>query len=442
MKGIYSIVQELRSNNSRLFKESVLESQKENDVLKWTFKLALDPLTQFHIRKIPAYTPSSQQDLPWAFYQLGKLSRRELTGHAGIAHLKQVLSSLYEDDAKIIELIIAKDLDCGVSVETVNKTWPGLISKFPYMRCSQFKDIKKAKINWKSGIYSQIKSDGMYASISVRNDGVEISTRGGRLFDSDQFSGIVNEIKDRVGFQYHGELLVEEDGVILERKTGNGVLTSVLKGGSFGLNQQPVFVCWDVIPLEKAVPGGEYAESYSIRFRNVGVAFSGCEHIKVAENRMVYSLEEAMDHYEELLSQGHEGSIIKCPDAIWEHGTSKKQFKVKVDFNVDLKVISVKPGNGKNAATFGSLRCASGDDLLEVSVSGMSDKLRKEIHELGDKIIDKIVEVKSNCIMKPKKEGGKYSLFLPRFVEIRDDKEVADTLPQIFDQFESIVKDK
>ena len=42
--------------------------------------------------------------------------------------------------------------------------------------------------------------------------------------------------------------------------------------------------------------------------------------------------------------------------------------------------------------------------------------------------------------MEPRKEGGKYSLFLPRCAEIREDKTVADTLEQVKAQFESVVK--
>jgi hypothetical protein len=42
--------------------------------------------------------------------------------------------------------------------------------------------------------------------------------------------------------------------------------------------------------------------------------------------------------------------------------------------------------------------------------------------------------------MKPSKEGGKYSLFLPRFQGLREDKNEADSLQRIIDQFESAVK--
>lgn len=446
MKSVLSIIEELRSNNSRLFKEGVMEREVENRELKQAVYLTLNSTIQFYIRKIPTYTPSTPENaksLLWGMDQLSELSSRTFTGHAGIAHLKNILSSLVEEDAKVIEMIIASDLDCGVSTATANKTWPGLLPEFPYMRCSQFKDIKKAKIDWSQGVFSQIKSDGAFTSITHTLSGeVIIATRSGNIYENPHFHDIVNEIKmfTNPGWQFHGELLVEEEMKTLPRETGNGILTSVMKGGKFGFSEVPVFVCWDAVPTSHAVTDGVYEQPYFQRLSRVENLFKETICIQVTESRIVYSLEEALTHYEELINLGLEGSIIKLHDAIWEDGTSKSQFKIKVDFNVELRIVSLNPGNGKNAKTFGSVKCVSEDSLLEVNVSGMKDKVRMMIWEQRDTIIDGIMEVKSNCIMKPKKAGGKHSLFLPRHVEIRSDKTVADTLQRIFDQFESVVK--
>ncbi|WP_370601849.1 hypothetical protein [Pseudomonas nitroreducens] len=42
--------------------------------------------------------------------------------------------------------------------------------------------------------------------------------------------------------------------------------------------------------------------------------------------------------------------------------------------------------------------------------------------------------------MRPKKPGKPYSLFLPRFVEERLDRSVADDLQRIEEQFENAIK--
>ena len=108
-----SILNSLAEDNSRLAKEAILKANQDNKLLKDVIKLALDPFTQFYIRKIPEYTaiPEKKQDpLYKAILRLNLLSNRTLTGNAGIDHLRIVLSSVNAEDAKVIERIIAKDL--------------------------------------------------------------------------------------------------------------------------------------------------------------------------------------------------------------------------------------------------------------------------------------------------------------------------------------------
>ena len=126
-----------------------------------------------------------------------------------------------------------------------------------------------------------------------------------------------------------------------------------------------------------------------------------------------------------MLSRGKEGVVLKNPTAIWRDGTSKEQVKLKLELDCDLKVIGFEEGEGKFAGTLSSLLCESSDKMLCTSVSGFNDKMRKEIWENRSDYLDKIVTVRFNDIMQ--KEGEVASLFLPRFVEFRDDKILADS---------------
>lgn len=448
MKSVYEIINILRSDNSRLFKEKVMQEHKENISLRNTFLYAIDPSKQYHIKKIPAYHPGSKPvslKFDDIFPRLDRLSRREVTGHAAIEFLKETLESLSVEDAHILERIIKRDLDCGASGSIAEKTWSGLIAKPAYMRCSGYALLKKIekKIDWARGVFSQLKSDGTYASITFHEkDVVTISTRSGKILDSKNFPAIVKQLNDSSSedMQYHGELLVIEDGVILPRQTGNGILTSVQKGGSFGLNQEPKFVCWDAIPASAAVKDGRFETPYHLRYGKVSDMFLNGYAISAAENKILHSMEEVLIDYADKLARGEEGIIVKLPDAIWVDGDSREQFKVKLEFAVELKAKEMNPANeGQHSATFGSILCESSDGLLTVSISGMSKKVRKEIFDNWDTFKDSIVEVTANCIMKPKKVGGKYSLFLPRWSQVRNDKTEADSLERIQEQYDSLV---
>ena len=104
---------------------------------------------------------------------------------------------------------------------------------------------------------------------------------------------------------------------------------------------------------------------------------------------------------------------------------------------MELRVKDLLPGapGTKTEATFGSLLCVSECGQLEVGVSGISDALRLSIFQNQYDWLESIVTVKANDIMNPDGEGDDlHSLFLPRFVEARKDKNVADTLIQIREQ--------
>ena len=103
-----SIFVELAATSSRLEKETILQKHHANDTLKRVLFLALDPYTQFYIRKIPSYVPDtspthrSTMMLEGALDNLQKIIQRDVTGNAAINHLKIILESVQADDAKVI----------------------------------------------------------------------------------------------------------------------------------------------------------------------------------------------------------------------------------------------------------------------------------------------------------------------------------------------------
>jgi ATP-dependent DNA ligase len=94
-----------------------------------------------------------------------------------------------------------------------------------------------------------------------------------------------------------------------------------------------------------------------------------------------------------------------------------------VSWNAILKIVAVEEGSGKAAGMLGAIVCESADGIVKVNVgSGFSDAQRKQYWK--EDLVDKIVAVKYNARIKNK--TGEESLFLPVFIELRDDKDVAD----------------
>ena len=143
-------------------------------------------------------------------------------------------------------------------------------------------------------------------------------------------------------------------------------------------------------------------------------------------------MEEVFEHYLEVIKEGGEGTIVKTEDSLWKDGTSNKQLKVKMEFDVEVIVKGFNPGTPGNAFedTLGSLYCESSDALLSVNVSGMTEKLRYEIWDNQDKYINRVITVRAHRVIKDKNKTI-YSLYLPRLIEFRDDKTEADSLEKI-----------
>jgi DNA ligase 1 len=419
---------------------------------------ALDPRETYGLAKRPdviGYGSGVFNEGTWAL--LRGLAERKVTGNDAIARVTAELSRLTEHSAELLWRVITKDLRAGFGASTVNKAHPGLIFVAPYMRCSLPKEIKWDKFAWSLGCYSQLKADGSFANLDVTEDGtVIISTRDGNIYPTHEENGlgdVVNIAKRRLrkATRTHGELVVyrraHDERVFYPREESNGKVNSLMNGGQLEPGDCVAFFAWDQIPLSAAQPKYKHKEAYAVRFGKLQEQLRAGEEspfMEVIETRMVYSLEEAYTHYSEVLGRGLklEGTVVKDPNGIWEDATSRSQVKLKLKIPVELQITGFRPGEGKNEATFGALECQTSDHLLEVGVSGFTDKVRADIWANCETMLGKIVTVNSNGVMYPKKEGDLHSLFLPTFGEIRTDKSEADSLERVIAQFASAVQPK
>jgi DNA ligase-1 len=333
--------------------------------------------------------------------------------------------------------IIKRDLRAGFSVSTINKVFGKILKEAPYMRCSLLSKVDTSGWDWVAGVFSQTKMDGMFCNLSViDNETVVMSSRQGTEFPIEGFVDLVEHTLEFVeaGYQYHGELVViDPKGAVLPREIGNGILNSVLKGGVIPAGHYPKFIIWDMVHINVISGAVPCKVSYRERLQQLMMT-NQSESFEVSKTRIIYSLDEAYQHYQELLAEGQEGSIIKNPNMLWRDGTSKEQLKLKLEFEVDLKIVGFTQGNGKNANTFGSISMESSDGLLKVDVSGMSDDLRMYAHLHRDDLLDTIATVKANDITK----SSPASLYLPRLVDFRSfEKSEADSFERIVEQLEA-----
>ena len=426
---------ELAADNSRNFKLDTLKANVHDVMLRQVISLALDPFTNFYIRKIPSYKPnntSTKLNLKDGLPYLYQLCNRLVTGNAAIAKLTEVLEMVSADDAKVIERIIKKDLMCGVSISTANAVWPGLIKEYPVMLCSGYEQKLVDKIKFPA--YAQMKMDGMRFNAIVKDGAVEYRSRNGKELNllgelDDQFL----EMAGGGDYVFDGELMVMLDGdhQFTDRQTGNGILNKANKGTISATEAGMIHASvWDMLPYVffcDSYSDTPYATRFAKLTKMVEKLKAKDKRVWLVTSTTVNTIEEATEICEEYLASGYEGIILKDGAGVWEDRRAKHQIKFKGELECDLKIVGTEP-HKKKPDWLGAIICESADGTIKVNVgSGFNDEHRKTYKEKD--LLGKVVAIKYNARIKNKL--GEESLFLPVFVELREDKDTADNSKEI-----------
>lgn len=441
MGQVFNIISSLAGTTKRNEKIRILTEHKDNFLLRSVFELAYNPYMNFWIKAIPDYVVGNglYYSLSTAIYDLSFLENRTYTGNAAIDFLQKMLSNLSVDDAKVIELIIKKDLNCGVSVATINAVWPKLIPEFKY--------IMKCHDSIEYIIYpaiAQVKYDGGRCIIQCINDEsgeyVAFSSSGRPIELGESLKKYVR-LYMQSGEMFDGELIAYKDGKPLDRKTSNGILSKALKGTIESDELELLrFIAWDIIDETGTIPYVKRFSELSDRFggrinidelvENIFDKFCNLR-IVLAESEIVNTQEEAFAFYELQLSKGLEGAVIKNYDGKWQGKRVKHQGKMKNELECDILIVSWEP-HSKDKNKLGSFILSADDANGQTMYFNVGSGISADMRSKDPKsFIGKIATVRYNSVVKNKKDPSKFTLYIPRIIEIRDDKTICDSVERI-----------
>lgn len=451
---IWETLGKIGSTSARTEKIAILKEQfaKGNTLFKWILRVVYDNTITFGVvikgdewfDLVNTRSDASFNNEVVQF--LVDLAEGLYTRKEALYKFRKIGKNLGYKSLRLLVAIINKNLEAGINSSTINLVWRGLIPTFPYMRCSLPTHVDLELLEWSVGVYAQEKADGMFVNINVESDQVKILSRQGTEIPVEKLGETAKWLSQILpsGTQIHGEMLCRDpSGRVLPREVGNGVFNSLCKGGKLPERWSVLFRVWDCIPLTAVEPKGKYTEPYSSRFEGLKNYIKKAvfrvhaeqaivvDIVEPIETKIVHSLSEAKAFYRRMIGMGKEGAVLKNPTAIWRDGVSKEQVKLKIECDCDLKVVGFIQGEGKYKDTLGSIVCVSSDEELQVNVSGFSDAMRKKIWECKNEYLGMIATVRFNDIMQ--KEGQVASLFLPRFVEFREDKTEADSFRRILE---------
>jgi DNA ligase-1 len=446
--SVLEILDEISNESSTNKKMDILRKYTNHSVLEQVLYRTYSKRIKFFIKQIPEYKSDFIiLSLEQALYELSKLSNRVHTGQAAINHLAWILQGVQKDDAVVIERIISKDLRIGMASSNINKVFPDLIEKTPYQGAMPFNE-ELVRSLLKSPVSSQVKMDGRYCNAIIRSGEVDLESRAGEptILDGALFLTELSKLDDCV---LNGELTIKQRS----RYESNGIIASLI---SIGIKQKDgknttkelkefeethmpfeqamnsiTFTVWDKINFTEYIDK-KSSISYGKRLESLNNLLAIHPEIKmveVIENKEVKTYEEAMDHFQQMLNRGEEGTILKSLNGEWRDGKHKHQIKLKLEIDIDLKVTGFNYGTGKNSKLISSLNAESFDGIVKTSPTGINEKTMKYITENQESLLGSIVEVK--CCGLSQDSNGSYSLLHPCYKSFRTDKNVSDDLNAI-----------
>tara|TARA_B100000929_G_scaffold290599_1_gene284900 strand:- start:51597 stop:52994 length:1398 start_codon:yes stop_codon:yes gene_type:complete len=451
-----SVIEEIASTSKRNEKISLLEEIKNTDknirsFYEMLFIATYDSSYDYYIREFDENRePNETGTIPLfqSIYDLMNIiGKRMITGNAAKQWVEQNYQLLSDDNAEVFKRVIKRDLRAGISAKTINKVFTDLIYIHPYMRCSSFS--KKNLENIKVPCYSQTKMDGLYIDIVVTPNKVEFRSRSGSFLDMrnpEKEKLLMNYAKDNeMEFVLSGEAVAysqEEnpETLLMNRQESNGFLNSD------SVNFDDVaFFCWDIIPYKHFLKK-KFDYTYQERFLQLEETLESLSNdynvnnLYIVDTEVCNDTQEILEHFKKMREVGEEGTVIKNFSMQWKDGTSKEQVKVKVVFDIEMKAVAWKYGKGQFKDCLGAITFQSSEGDIEVSVGGgYKEDERKEWVKYVQDWVDsgKVATIRANDITQT--ENG-LSLFLPRFVEWRDDKNEADSRERCYEILGSCVE--
>lgn len=442
--SLYEIVQSLQEAKGSNEKLAILMEHNQNELLRAYLKATYDPALSYYMKKAPVPEKvlkdnSITIDNCTIKVLVDVIAGRWVTGNAAKQELLNIMEQFGSNGQELIRLLISRSVGAGVGDTMILKAFPGLYFIPPYMRCSLLDAKSKKHFETLKKIYVQKKADGSFLYVVNAKDGNNKGfTRSGNAYPQWFVDKLLGGISPDDSGVFIGEALVVKDGVQLDRKTGNGILNSILSGDFEGGDYEFIMEAWDHLTVEE-FEAGLSKRTYEQRFEAVHKILDQDDfQIRLIETDIVESLADALAVSIKYTQAGFEGAILKDPSSPWKDHTSPFNVKVKIKFEADYKIDDIYEGEGKAKGMLGGISFSTSDDLLKCNVgTGFDDETRKKLWALGiDHLRNMIITVSANEVIT-KSGSATVSLFLPAFEELRLDKKVADSLERVYEQFEA-----
>ena len=432
-------IRDLESSDSRLHKESVIEKalmaaklgSANAQCFLFNCYQAYNPYFVFGVKKVPETEGLEGKTNPWPkFWGLCEsLRTRSVTGHAArdaIQHIAEQFDSVEWNN--LARRVLIKDLRCGITERTLNKVLGKTEWAIPVFTCQLATDSNKHVAKMKGVKRLEQKLDGVRVLAVVTKTSVRLYSRNGKPFENfGHIEEALLDIKNKLAKLFS----TYRDGFVLDGEVIGASFQALMKQAQRKTDVQAsdlVYSVFDIIPLEDFERGYWNAQQHRRlaileEHRDTFQELTTCVRIMDGINVDLNTSEghDILRRYaNDAVVAGFEGIMIKDIDAPYECKRSTFWMKWKPVITVDLNIVGVEEGTGRNEGRLGAFICEGVDDgrAIRVNVgSGLTDEDRSSYWDNAEHLIGDVVEVAADAVTQ--NQDGTYSLRFPRFVRFR-----------------------
>lgn len=335
------------------------------------------------------------------------------------------------DLRKYLMKILTKRMNIGIGAKLINKAVGKELIPDPSLMLAT--DDHETIEKWER-IYCEEKYDGVRIIALCKGGEISYFTRAFNELDSSCFPKITGDLKRGLTDSgLSGDWFFDGELTDLNRKSVSGKVTQILRGKVDSKIESGML--FNVFDFEEAstLERGIGVLDYNTRrhtLENVLKHLPETSPVKLAKLWELDNASEVTLVYKEIVKLGGEGVICK-DNGVYECKRSKSWVKFKEVSDCDLEITGWYPGEGKREGFIGGFICTDSSKTLKVKIgSGFTDSDLKDLSSNPDSLIGKIAAVQYNVAITDK--HGNRSLFLPRFIEVRNDKDSADDLSKLF----------
>lgn len=434
-------ITKLNESNSKLHKEDVVKQalslallgDTNSDMFLTLISACYNPMITFGVKQVPDTQDITDSENPWTEFNqlLDSLRLRQLTGHAARDAIDAMCVRFDSQEWNLVcAPVLRKDMRSGFGERTINKVCKKTKYEVPVFSC-QLATSCEDRPEMRGEKRLEPKLDGVRVLMlcAIQDDGTTMAvsySRNGKVFDN--FGHIESQICDQMGkilSRTGGFNSFFLDGEVVGKSFNE--LMRVARKKDANANDS-VFHVFDFIPTAD-FNRGYWNAQLSKRLKYLDAIKPCIDKMPNVQypDHLIVNLDTSqgknqLERYaQDCVKDGYEGIMIKSMDAPYECRRSTFWLKWKPVITVDLQIIDIEVGTGKNADRMGAFVCEGVDNrkLITVNVgSGVSDDERLDYWNNRDSLIGRTVEIMCDAVSQ--NQDGTYSLRFPRFVRFRD----------------------